>query len=85
MKKNNYNTHYTKVNKNTKYNRIKSPSITKSIQSNKPPNESKNEIPIIDLLKCPICKKICLMNIDRDQLLFSFECNNNHTLKFQKK
>ena len=84
MKKNNYNTHYTKVNKNTKYNRVKSPSITKSIQSNKPPKESKNEIPIIDLLKCPICKKICLMNIDRDELLFSFECNNNHSIKFQK-
>jgi len=84
MKKNNYSTHYTKVSKNTKYNRVKSPSITKSIQSNKPPNESKNEIPIIDLLKCPICKKICLMNIDRDELLFSFECNNNHTIKLQK-
>ena len=38
----------------------------------------KNEIPILDLLKCPICKKICLMNINKEKLLFSFECTNNH-------
>ena len=40
--------------------------------------KKKNEIPIIELLKCPICKKICLMNINKDKLLFSFECTNNH-------
>ncbi len=84
MKKNNYNTHYTKIDKNTKHNRTKSSSITKSMHFNKPQNEPKKEIPIIDLLKCPICKKLCLMNINREQLLFSFECNNNHTTKLKK-
>ena len=84
MKKNNYNTHYTKIDKNTKNNRTKSSSITKNIYFNKPQNEPKKEIPIIDLLKCPICKKLCLMNINREQLLFSFECNNNHTTKLKK-
>ena len=84
MKKNNYNTYYTKIDKNTKHNRIKSSSITKGIYFNKPQNEPKKEIPIIDLLKCPICKKLCLMNINREQLLFSFECNNNHTTKLKK-
>ena len=84
MKKNNYNTYYTKIDKNTKHNRTKSSSITKGIYFNKPQNEPKKEIPIIDLLKCPICKKLCLMNINREQLLFSFECNNNHTTKLKK-
>ena len=40
--------------------------------------KKKNEIPILDLLKCPTCKKICLMNINKDKLLFSFECTNIH-------
>ena len=43
--------------------------------------KKKNEIPILELLKCPICKKICLMNINKDKLLFSFECTNNHNNK----
>ena len=43
--------------------------------------KNKNEIPILELLKCPICKKICLMNINKDKLLFSFECTNNHNNK----
>ena len=38
----------------------------------------KNEIPILELLKCPICQNICLMNINKDKLLFSFECTNSH-------
>ena len=65
------------------YSRAKTPSIVKN-SINKSSNEPKNEIPIIDLLKCPICKNICLMSINRDQLLFSFECNNNHKKHLKK-
>ena len=59
------------------YSRAKTPSNPLKNSGNKTSNE-KNEIPIIDLLKCPICKNVCLMTINRDKLLFSFECNNNH-------
>jgi hypothetical protein len=68
MKKNSYSSIYS---------RAKTPSNPIKNSANKPSNE-KNEIPIIDLLKCPICKNICLMTINRDKLLFSFECNNKH-------
>ena len=83
MRKNKYNNHIFKYSKHTKNTRPKSTSLSKNMPINKPQNE-KNEIPIIDLLKCPICKKICLININRDQLLFSFECNNNHSKNLQK-
>ena len=59
------------------YSRAKTPSNPLKNSVNKPSNE-KNEIPIIDLLKCPICKNICLMTINRDKILFSFECTNKH-------
>ena len=55
-----------------------------SYQNGKSSKDHKGEIPIIDLLKCPICKKICLMNINQDKLLFSFECNNNHNVSLKK-
>ena len=76
MKKNSFS--------NNKNKRNKTPSLVKQSNINKTSNESKNEIPIIDLLKCPICKNICLMNINRDKLLFSFECNNNHINRLKK-
>ena len=76
MKKNSFS--------NNKNKRNKTPSLVKQSNINKTSNESKNEIPIIDLLKCPICKNICLMNINRDKLLFSFECNNNHNNRLKK-
>ena len=84
MKKKNYDNHIMKYSKHTKNTRPHSTSLSKNMPINRPQNESKNEIPIIDLLKCPICKKICLININRDQLLFSFECNNNHNKSYQK-
>ena len=84
MKKNNYNTNSHKYSKINKYSRTKSNSLSNNIHLKKTQNEQKKEIPIIDLLKCPICKKICLMNINIDQLLFSFECNNKHIINMQK-
>ena len=84
MKKNNYNTDNSKISKDAKNHRTKSLSTIKNIRFNKPENKPQNEVPIIDLLKCPICKKICLMNINREKLLFSFECNNTHTQKITK-
>ena len=71
MKKNSFSSNKNKRNK--------TPSLP-----NKSSKEQKNELPIIDLLKCPICKNICLMNINRDKLLFSFECNNNHNNPLKK-
>ena len=56
----------------------------KSYQNEKSSKDYKGEIPIIDLLKCPICKNICLININRDKLLFSFECNNDHNASLKK-
>ena len=70
MKKNSFSINKNKKNK-------KSSSINKSYNNNSS-TDQKNEILIIDLLKCPICKHICLMSINRDKLLFSFECNHNH-------
>ena len=55
---------------NKKYSSAKT-----DIQKNLHP---KSMVHILDLLKCPICKKICLMNINREKLLFTFECTNNH-------
>ena len=37
-----------------------------------------DEVYWTSLVKCPTCKKICLMNINKDKLLFSFECTNIH-------
>ena len=82
MKKKKYDNHIMKYSKHTN-TRPHSTSLSKNIPINKPQNES-NVIPIIDLLKCPICKKICLININRDQILFSFECNNSHNKNYQK-
>ena len=62
--------------KNTKEN-----TLLNSEKSMDQTEKKKNEIPILDLLKCPTCKKICLMNINKDKLLFSFECTNNHNNK----
>ena len=76
MKKNNFS--------NNKNRRNKTPSLINQSNINKSSNESKKEIPIIDLLKCPLCKNVCLMNINRDKLLFSFECNNNHINRLKK-
>ena len=73
---------YSFGNKNNLKN--KPPSISNKANINKSSSEPKNEIPIIDLLKCPICKNICLMNINKDKLLFSFECNNNHNNRLKK-
>ena len=33
--------------------------------------------PIIFNLKCPLCNKICLIDINKEQLSISFRCNNN--------
>ena len=77
MKKNSFS-----HNKNKK-NKI--PSVQNKNNISKPLSEPRNEIiPIIDLLKCPICKNICLMDIDRDKLLFSFECNSKHKTQLKK-
>ena len=78
MKKNSFST--------IKNKRKTAPSLSnKSYSKDKStPNEPKNEIPIIDLLKCPICKNICLMNINKDKLFFSFECNNKHNNSLKK-
>ena len=73
---------YNFSNKNNK--KSKPNSISSKANINKSSSEPKNEIPIIDLLKCPICKNICLMNINKDKLLFSFECNNNHNNRLKK-
>ena len=73
---------YSFGNKNNLKN--KPPSISNKANINKSSSEPKNEIPIIDLLKCPICKNICLMNINKDKLLFAFECNNNHNNRLKK-
>ena len=59
----------------------KTPTFPKKMELSNAQKEKNKEIRITDLLKCPICKKICLMNIDKNNLLFSFECNNNHSLK----
>ena len=77
MKKNNFSHNKNKNNKPS--------SIPNKKNINKSSSEPKNEIiPIIDLLKCPICKNICLMDIDKDKLLFSFECNSKHQSKLKK-
>ena len=41
---------------------------------------------IINNLKCPICSKICSININKEELLISFKCNNNCSYQnlFQK-
>ena len=52
--------------------------ITSAKSDIKKETRKKNEIPILELLKCPICQNICLMNINKDKLLFSFECTNSH-------
>ena len=65
---------------NNKYESKKNPLQSEKTEIIKNPKK-KNEIPILELLKCPICKKICLMNINKDKLLFSFECTNNHNNK----
>ena len=65
---------------NNKYESKKNPLPSEKTEIIKNPKK-KNEIPILELLKCPICKKICLMNINKDKLLFSFECTNNHNNK----
>ena len=65
---------------NNKYENKKNPLPSEKTEIIKNPKK-KNEIPILELLKCPICKKICLMNINKDKLLFSFECTNNHNNK----
>ena len=69
-------------NKNDNNNTLIESEKTEKIQIEK----KKNEIPILELLKCPICKKICLMNINKEKLLFSFECTNKHknNNKFKK-
>ena len=67
---------------NNKYENNKNNDNSLIIASEKTENikleKKKKEIPIIELLKCPICKKICLMNINKEKLLFSFECTNKH-------
>ena len=67
---------------NSKYENNKNNDNSLIIASEKTENikleKKKKEIPIIELLKCPICKKICLMNINKEKLLFSFECTNKH-------
>ena len=47
-------------------------------------NESKDEI-IINNLKCPVCNKICLIEINKEKLSITFKCNNNcnYSNKFQ--
>ena len=47
-------------------------------------NESKDEI-IINNLKCPICNKICLIEINKEKLSITLKCNNNcnYSNKFQ--
>ena len=62
---------------NNKYAKEKIPISSEKSDIKKAPKK-KNEIPILELLKCPICQKICLMNINKDKLLFSFECTNSH-------
>ena len=62
---------------NNKYAKEKIPISSEKTDIKKAPKK-KNEIPILDLLKCPICQKICLMNINKEKLLFSFECTNSH-------
>ena len=77
MKKNSFS--------HNKNRRNKTPLIPTKNNNNKSIKETKNEIiPIIDLLKCPVCKNICLMNMDRDKLLFSFECNSKHKVNLTK-
>lgn len=39
-------------------------------------NQIKDEI-IINNLKCPICNKICLIEINKDKFSITFKCNNN--------
>ena len=65
---------------NNKYAKDKIPISSEKTEIQKI-QKKKHEIPILELLKCPICKKICLMNINKDKLLFSFECTNNHKNK----
>ena len=65
---------------NNKYTKDKIP-ISSEKSEFKKMQKKKHEIHILELLKCPICKKICLMNIKKDKLLFSFECTNNHKNK----
>ena len=62
---------------NNKYAKEKIPISSEKSDIKKAPKK-KNEIHILELLKCPICQKICLMNINKDKLLFSFECTNSH-------
>ena len=52
--------------------------VNKSIE-----NSPKNGI-IIFNLKCPICNKICLININKEQLSISFKCNNNNCNYYNK-
>ena len=65
---------------NNKYTKDKIP-ISSEKSEFKKMQKKNHEIHILELLKCPICKKICLMNINKDKLLFSFECTNNHKNK----
>ena len=54
---------------NSKYENNKNNDNSLIIASEKTENikleKKKKEIPIIELLKCQICKKICLMNINK--------------------
>ena len=67
-----------------KTKRNKTPIIPKKNNNINKSESKKDIIPIIDLLKCPLCKNICLMNIDREKLLFSFECNSKHKVNLKK-
>ena len=84
MKNKNNSNNTPKYSKINIYKKTKSNSLTKNVLNKIKNDPKKKEIPIIELLKCPICKKISLMNVNRDQLLFSFECNNNHIRNIEK-
>ena len=45
-------------------------------KNNNQKSELKDEI-IINNLKCPICNKICLIEINEEKLSITFKCNNN--------
>ena len=73
--KRNYSSRY-----NNRYNNSsqKSYSLSKKSKSKKNfrnNNELKSEN---NYLKCPICNQICLININKSKLTFSYKCNNDY-------